>query len=341
MAVTRQVYSASPTWTAAQAADLLKDAFVDAGLMTDWHASFLSGTIENRVLEVVYDAGKTYGKAYYWFMITTSAVAISVASGFNNSTNVPTGTQYLDFYATTTNSIANHISFGGTLSTGTQLEVVRYTSILNPDISWFVIRNSSTPIPFHIAPASTVLASWLDLDKVLFHHFVRPSLGVSSTTGAGYGFASFRSDYMLRRSFCCGGSLLNRTLVSSFADFVPLGSYTSPGNVTNNASNYQSAAYLLGSVIRNTTTIAPYGFTNTNPGYAQNYTPVMFGYSLSPYIKTDMPNDMAIHFAYTTTSIAYGDRIVVSAGVEEWEVLDFVNTTISTTAAPLLLARVV
>jgi hypothetical protein len=320
----------------------MKDAFIDAGLMTDWYASFLSGTIENRVLEVVYDGDKTYGTTYYWFMFTTSAIGVAITSGWNSSTNVPVGTQYLDFYSTATNTIANHVSFAGTLSTGTELQIVRYTSSLEQDISWFVIRNGSTPIPFHIAPASTVLANWLNLDRVLFHHFTRSSLGVSSTVAASYGFITFRSDYMLRRSYCSGGSLHNRTAVAGYLDFVPLSSYTSPGNASNNTGNYISSVHTLSAnIIRSSTVIAPYGFTNTNPVYTDDYTPVMFSYSLSPYIRTDMPNDMAIHFAYTTTSIAYGDRIVVTAGIEEWEVLSFANTTLDTTAAPVLLARVV
>jgi hypothetical protein len=340
MAVTRQTYTASPTWTASQLATLFEDAFIDAGLMTAWYDSFLSGVIENRILEVTYDASKAYGKTYYWFMFTTAVARVSVATGWNDVAHVPTGTQYLDFFSTATNSSTNHYTIES-LTTGTQVDLVRYTSTLDSDYSWFVLRNSSTPRPFYIAPASTQLVNWLDLDRVFFHHFVTPSLGVSSATAAGYGYLSFRSEYILRRSYCAGGSLLNRTTLASFADFVPLVSYTAAGNVTNNASNYQSAAYLLGSTVRNTTVLAPYGFNNTNPAYATDYQPVMFGYSLSPYTRSDMPNDMAVHFSYTTTSFSYGDRIIVSAGVEEWEILSFANTTINTTASPLLLARVV
>jgi hypothetical protein len=341
MAVTRQTYTAAPTWTASQLATLFEDAFIDAGLMTAWYDSFLSGSVENRVLEVTYDASKTYGKAYYWFMFTTTEARVNVATGWNAGTSVPTGTQYLDFYATTTNSTANHYNFAGTLTTGTQIDLVRYTSTLDSDYSWFVLRNSATPRPFYIAPPTTRLVNWLDLDRVVFHHFVTSSLGVSSTTSVGYGYLSFRSEYMLRRSYCAGGSLVNRTILSSFADFVPLVSYTAPGNFSNQASNYQSASYLLSGTVRSTTVLAPYGFNNTNPAYATDYQPVMFGYSLSPYTKSDMPNDMAVHFSYTTTSFSYGDRIIVSAGVEEWEILSFANTTIDTTASPLLLARVV
>jgi hypothetical protein len=340
MAITRQTYTASPTWTASQLASLFENAFIDAGLMTAWYDSFLSGVIENRILEVTYDASKTYGKTYYWFMFTTATARVSVATGWDDVAHVPTGTQYLDFFSTATNSSTNHYTIES-LTTGTQVDLVRYTSTLDSDYSWFVLRNSSTPRPFYIAPASTQLVNWLDLDRVFFHHFVTPSLGVSSATAAGYGYLSFRSEYILRRSYCAGGSLRNLTTLASFSDFVPLVSYTAAGNVANATANYQSAGYLLSGTVRSTTVLAPYGFNNTNPAYATDYQPVMFGYSLSPYTKSDMPNDMAVHFSYTTTSFSYGDRIIVSAGVEEWEILSFANTTINTTASPLLLARVV
>jgi hypothetical protein len=342
MAVIKQVYSETPGWTAAKAADLLENAFIDSGLMANWYDSFLSGTVENRVLEVVYDVSKTYGKTYYWFMITTASISISVASGWDTAGKVPSGAQYIDYYQTTTNTINNHINFSGALSTGTELQIVRYSSLLNSDISWFVLRNGSNPVPFHITPGSVILANWLDLNKVFFHHFVTPSLGSNSPTFFAYGYASFRSNYILRRSFCCGGSLADSTSLSGYANFIPLGSYTSLGNNLSAAgSNYSSSVYVVNGAIASTTTIAPYGFNDTNSAYSSDYTPVMFGYSLSPYIKTDMPNDMAIAFAYTISALAYGDRIVVSAGSEEWEVLSFVNTTLSRSPAPMLLARVI
>ena len=50
MAVTKQTYTAAATWTAAQLATLFENAFINAGLMTAWYDSFLSGTVENLVL---------------------------------------------------------------------------------------------------------------------------------------------------------------------------------------------------------------------------------------------------------------------------------------------------
>jgi hypothetical protein len=73
MAVTKQTYTASATWTASGLASIFRSAFIDAGLMTEWHDSFLN-TIENRVLEITYNGSKTYGKTYHWFQFTTSGV---------------------------------------------------------------------------------------------------------------------------------------------------------------------------------------------------------------------------------------------------------------------------
>ena len=56
MAVTKQVYTAAATWTASGLADIFQSAFIDAGLMTAWHDSFLN-TVENRVLAVDHGTG--------------------------------------------------------------------------------------------------------------------------------------------------------------------------------------------------------------------------------------------------------------------------------------------
>lgn len=342
MAVTREVYSASPAWTASQAATLFENAFTDAGLMTAWYDSFLSGSVENRILEVTYDAAKTYGTTYYWFMFTTTGIAVSVASAWNATTHVPSGTQYLDYYATTTNSTTNHSIFSGTLSASTELQLVRYTSAITTDQSWFVLRNSATPVAFYIAPSTVELAPWLDLDKIFFHHFVTSDQWVISTTSNGRGSIAFASHMIMRRSYCGGGILYNSTSSTGYKYTIPLSVYFGGGHASNSASvNYAVSDFQQGGLFRATATIAPYGFADTNTAYASDYLPIMYGYTLSPYMRTDMPSDMAIHFQYTTTQFAFGDRVVVSAGVEEWEVLGFANTSVSQTPSPLLLARVV
>ena len=116
MACTKQTYTATATWTASDLAQLFEDAFIDAGLMTAWYDSFLSSSVENRVLEVVYDGTKTYGKTYYWFMFTTTGVYLHVATGWDAPNNVPSGTQYLDYFSTTTSIKSGKVGTTGAVS---------------------------------------------------------------------------------------------------------------------------------------------------------------------------------------------------------------------------------
>ena len=236
MAVTKQTYSASPVWTAAGLANRFRDAFIDAGLMTDWFDSFVNGGIENRILEITYDGAATYGKCYYWFMFSTTFAGVSVATGWSTLTNEPTGTQYVDFFSTATNTTTNHYSLTGgvALITGTEASIVRYTSTDDSDYSWFVFRNGAVPYPFMIAPANVARVAWLDLNKTMFHHFVVPELRVRAATWRNYSSAGIRFDswYKLRRSFVGGYAL--RGAVSVTAGYnnipVPLNAYQSYSN---------------------------------------------------------------------------------------------------------------
>jgi hypothetical protein len=341
MAVTKETYSAAATWTAAQLAQLFEDAFIDAGLMTSWFDSFLSGSVENRVLEVTYDASKTYGKCYYWFQFTTTFAGVSVASGWNAATDVPTGTQYLDFFATTTNATTNHYSIAGALIASTQVSLVRYTS---GGHSWFVLRNGNTPFPFMITPGTATIVPWLDLDKTLFHHFVTPSFTVrSATTQDSAATIRFNSQRRLRRSFTGGHALRGATSFGYTVQHV-LHSYYQFSNLSTNSTNnfvVDGGSFTVQFSTNATTIETPAGLTNTNPAYATDYVPVLFGISYSPYVSTPLPADFAIHFPFTATQFAFGDTVVISAGVEEWEVLAFANNNTTTASNPLLLARIV
>jgi hypothetical protein len=328
MAVTKETYTAAATWTAAQLATLFEDAFIDAGLMTAWFDSFLSGTVENRVLEITYDGSKTYGKTYYWFTFTTTAIGVSVATGWNAATDVPTGTQYLDYFATTTNTQANHYIVRTGLATGTAAELVRYTA---SGYSWFAFRNGATPAPFFIAPAATGIAPWIDLDKVLFHHFILGEPSVISATSVSRAFVEFNSIYALRRSYWAQGILRARIAAAGYLQRHIALAYTASGNTNNNSANYSETAYVL----------VPYGFNNTNTAYTTDYFPIVNGYSYSNYVTSNMPADFGIFFNYGVTAFAFGDRIVVTAGVEEWEVYGFANNSDASNASALIVARVV
>lgn len=329
MSVTKQTYTAAATWTAAQLATLFEDAFIDAGLMTAWYDSFLSGSIENRILEITYNGAKTYGKTYYWFMFSTSSFGVQVATGWNAGTDAPTGTQYLDYYATTTNAQTNQYTVCTGLATGTAAEVVRYTA---SGYSWFAFRNGATPTPFFIAPAATGIASWIDLDKVVFHHFILGVPAVTNPSSTSHGSVRFNSVFALRRSYLAQGWLRGRTPASAFAKVWTTLGYMALGNTNNNTSNDNTSLTFV---------LVPYGFNNTNTAYTTDYSPIVNGYSYSNYVTSNMPADFGIFFNYGVTVFAFGDRIVVTAGVEEWEVYGFANNTSADNASALIVARVV
>lgn len=59
MAVTKQTYTLTSGWTAAGVRDMFRSAFIDAGLMTNWHDSFTGiGGAAIGVMEIAYNAAK-------------------------------------------------------------------------------------------------------------------------------------------------------------------------------------------------------------------------------------------------------------------------------------------
>jgi hypothetical protein len=338
MAVTRQNYSALGPWSVQTLADLFRSAFIDAGLMTEWHDSFAVGALEHRILEVVYDPNKTWGKVYYWFIFTTTGAFVTISTGWDTTFKRPSGTQYYDYYSNLTNTTSNHSSFAGTLTTQTEISLIRYTSGERPTHSWFVLRNGANPLVFHIAPKESQLVPWIDLDQTVFHHFidVRPAV-VSSTSTTSLATTGFFERCTLRRSFRDSQVLRSSTSASSgYFSSVTLHSYRaqflsdSNSNFTPDESNGRIAVpYRL----------AFTGTSTTSMPFTESYTPILYGASYSPYLTESLPSDFAIHFPFTVTSFSFGDTVIVTPGVEEWEVLRFANNNQSSSANPLFLAR--
>ena len=331
MACTKQTYTALATWTSSQVADLFRDAFIDAGLMTAWHASFVNGGVESRVIEITYDGSKAYGKTYYWFMFSTGGAHLQVATGWNTSTNQPTGTQYLDYFSTTNNSTANHWTLL-TLGTASTTILTRYTSGIDPEQSWFVLQSSTTRRIFTITHPSSPLQSWLNLARGFYAGF----LHVEPSTSNGLGRIRFLRGPALRRDLLLGPALNGNSTPDTFninaAGQMYLG-YAAVGHVTNTVNNYaltQPHIYL------------PVGFSASNPAYPADSSPVFHSMPATPYTTATLPSDFGLTFHYATNSISTGDTFVVSAGVEEWEVLAFAaNSTAVNGASPLFLARMI
>lgn len=329
MAVTKATYTATATWTPAQLATIFESAFVASGLMSAWHDSFLSGSIENRILAVTYDGGATYGTTYYWFMFTTSGAYLHVATGWNVGSHIPSGTQYLDYFSTTTNSTGNHWLFFSCSSASTAA-LTRYTSGVDADQSWYVISNGSARRAFTITPATMTLQSWLDLDKGFYNGFTH----LYGATSSAAGEISFLRGPALRRDLLVGcglvGNTSNNDYTSTMVDEELLG-YRAVGHASNTNSNFNSNQPYI---------FLPVGFAATNPAYSTNSNPVFHSLPHNPYVVDPLPADFGITFHYATNTFSVGDTMVVTASVEEWEVLEYAaNGSAVTGASPLFLAR--
>jgi hypothetical protein len=346
MAVTKQTYTATATWTASQLANLFRDAFIDAGLMSAWYDSFLSGAVENRVLEIQYDNTKTYGKTYYWFQFTTTGVFIHVATGWNTASDIPAspsgaGTQWLDWTSTATNVTTNHTNLV-TLAAANDAVLDRYSSNAQSGFSWFVLRNGATNVNFHIPRAGVPRPAWIDLDRMLYHPWMDMWTGISSSLGM-VRCRPLRP--CLRRSWVGGAALVESTAIDTYTGNTPLGqsswhvgiNYASPGNANNNASANLGSGQIWGSIM-----IMPTAFANTNPAYSTNFNPVFTEINYNFYINEGLPADFGIAFHYAANTMAIGDKLIVTASSEEWEMLALNNNSgINTGSSPLFLARVV
>jgi hypothetical protein len=335
MACTKEIYTATATWTASQLAQLFEDAFIDAGLMTAWHDSFLSGTIENRILEVAYDGTKAYGKTYYWFMFATTGVWLHVATGWNAATDQPTGTQYLDFFATTTNATTNHWQMFAAATSNT-VELVRYTSGVDANQNWFVIKRSGgVDRTFTIVNGALTVQAWLDLDKGFFNGF---SDVAPTTISARSGQIAFQRGPTLRRDLLVGVGLNGAASPGEYSSVNwafsrNILAYSAVGRSTNGLSNNYNT--------NSASIILPIALSSANPAYTANSNPVFHSLPFNPYVAESLPSDFGLTFHYASNAFDPGDTLVVSSGTEEWEVLDSVANTVDTGATPLFLARMV
>lgn len=324
MAVTKQVYTLSPTWTASGLASLFRSAFIDAGLMTEWYDDFLSGSVENRILEVVNDGTKTYGTVYYWFMFTTTTVAVHTALGWNTTTNVPTGTQYQNYFSTTTNSTTNHNLLYSTLVSTTSLTLTRYTSAINTSCTWFYLRQSVS-LRFLIPFGAYTATSFVDQNVMAFNGFTYSNSGTTSQ-GANIVFA--HAGGHTRRTYLGATATRDGTFAQYYNYNVLLNNYSAIGNSSQNADgNIDNEANIRLLTAR----------TNTHTGLASDYTPVFTSIQYSPYAPV-LPADFAFCAYYTSTAVAVQDTFIVTAGVEEYEVLVVTN---GTAGSILFLARTV
>lgn len=306
MAIVPQVYTLTATWTATQHAALWRSMLIDAGLMTDWYDSTTpSAGYEHRVLRLTNDAAKTYGYQFIWFMFYTGNIYIQFATGWNPSTHVPVGTQYVDYYNSTCST-----SFAGTtiasLSTSSAQTYVRYTS---GDATFI-----GGAAPLLILKSAGTVPSWLDLDKVAAFTVFQPAYDAVATAG-GWRTLTFNIPYQIRRMVFAAKPFTG-TASTSFAVALPASCYAYAGTSTGNDCNDPS-----GGTVGYIGAIRLPSFTSaTNPAFSSNYAPIITGIDPFPSLNLALPSDFGIVTTIGTVASAR-DTITVTAGVEVWEVM--------------------
>lgn len=332
MPVTKQTYTATATWTASQLAGIFQQAFIDAGLMTAWFDSFTNTGIENRILEITYDGTKTLGKTYYWFMFTTTGVFLNSATGWNASTDQPTGSQYLDFISNATNATTNHQQLIS-LASATTTTVTRYTSGFNSGCTWFLIRNGTTYSTLIIPTATYGPTSNVDLSRMLFNGATL-AFPLATANGAATTGMSFRSAAChLRRSYLGSTWARTNTTISNFTLSREYFRYTTEGNSTSAATNLSSNSTNPGIILLT-------AHANTNTNLASDYIPIFTGPTINPYMAP-LPADFGLASYYASNAMTAQDTLVVSAGVEEWEMIAVANNSSTDAGRTLFLARTV
>lgn len=312
MAVTKQTYTLNPGRTALDQAAAFRSAFIDAGLMTDWHASFLSGTVENRVLRVVYDNTKTYGTVFYWFKFNSgdSVVYHSMATGWDSGSNTPTGTSALDYVSTGTNNTTNFAQLA-TIDLSISCTLTRYTSAVNAACSWFLCRSSTNATCFAIPIPGFGPTGIIDQNKLAFLAMCK-AVGQLGSSGWASRIAFVHISPTTGRTYLGGASAGSQSASNANHD-IRLLSYFTPGKLNQGYAPANLETSGLGMNL-------PVATTNSQTALATNHTPVFTGPSVSQYLQ-QLPSDFAIIPFYSDTAVNVQDKFIVSTGTEEYEVI--------------------
>jgi len=344
MAITPSTYSITGEdlpYTAAGLADLVRDAFIAAGWMTAWHDSFLSGSVENRILKVTHKAGVACGITYYWFQFTGANMFYALATGWNVSTHVPTGSTWLDFISTTTNATTNHMRFAS-LNAAQSITIKAYKDETT-GLCVLLVVNGSTRFNIVLDNAEPN-SSFIDLSKKHYAGLYWFRTRISGNVGyAGVQSYPFRLRKTLR-----GEGLRANTDPSVFGvsntasePWEPYSQgllsgyvYGAPGNNTNDSNNFN---FGTGAVIP-----LDINFPENNTLYSTTDSPPFVSARLLGLMGTAPSAEFAIIASYTQNSLTVGSRMVISIGVEEYEVITVTNSAnLGTAPTMIIAARVV
>ncbi len=327
MAVVEETYLATAPWAAAVVCTQLQDAFIDAGLMSaTWHDSFTSGGREHRVLEVIYNGSKAYGKTYYWFTVDGTGIWVRTSTGWNTTAKIPSGpgvagTQYVDWFdANTTANNAAHLLLS--ISASINFTITRVSSGAR---SFFLLRTGATSRMFTIDPAGTTFKAFYNLD--LGYHS-----GIFSVE-ADLRQIKFDSLQRNRRELLLGSCLNGSTSAADFRASATVSPFSIPVNFgTNSAASFPNQGFVL-----------PGWTTAANPSAGSNFNPVHQGLRLTSIHAADMPTDFGIASLKISNISAVGDNANVTNGLEEYKIgaINNAGATGGITSNPIFVYRTI
>jgi hypothetical protein len=310
-------------------------------------------------MEIQYDGTKTYGKSYYYFIISSNTVGVALAD-IGWSGLQPTGERYLDWHKDPPNMPGTNLREWTTIlfefaSLTSNAFLERYTSGSDPRQSWFVFRqpaNLTRSNPFAFLHKDSTLHSWIDLNKGCISGLARAKANASNRAGV----VRFVIDENLRRCFGFGSSL--RGTIGRSGDLgntvyhnidMNIFAYCGVGTAADGAipnggfgftPNFPNSSGVHGSI--SSSVPLPIGKNSANPAYIADYIPIVSDIAWSYYTPAKLAQDFGIFMQYADNDIGILDRVIVQSAVNEWEVLDFSNNAIPIDgASPSFLARVV
>jgi len=352
MAVTVSSYTLNPTYTATQFANAFRDALIASGHMTAWYDSFSNGALQHRVLEITYDASKTYGKTYYWFIFSGANMFIHIATGWNVTSHIPAGqggagTIYLDWLSTDTSTANNHLRLAN-LNASSTLTTKRYTY---GTFTVFLFVNGTTKYTLFI-DRTAPLSAFVDLDKEIYVGAMWLRTRIPSNSNVA--LASFQSLPLRLRRTHLGSMMRNETgnyganiNASPPYDIVTGGTMLFLNHVYAAAGNESITPYENYGTGNVPCFFLPIRFNNVNPAYAADIKPAYEGLILSPYSALALPvsasgGEFVIYPIYDNNSLEVGATVVVTPGVEEYEIISCANSlVINTRPSIAICARIV
>lgn len=329
MAVTVETYSLSAGWTPTQFWDAFVEMFVDAGYITAQYDRFTLGSGANTeyhlVLEVVYSPTLTFGKRYYRFMLYNGSLWYVICNGWNATTHVPTGSLYVDYPPLSLNNTAGWTQMA-TASTSSSAFFKRFTSGVRSTFSAFLYQQGATNYcPFLIPPPGETRQPWLDLDKTSHGHVWIFNTRVNQYDGCGRVFVGTQGH--VKRDAMIGTALRAQTSAGYYNLFgtshycYTFSGYRSADSNNIAYRNYSGVPTLEAQVYDwYGEIVLPIANTSENPAYTSNKYPIFGGLAWYAYHADPMPSDFGAYGSLTFTP-SVGDDLIVSAGVEEWEVI--------------------